>query len=400
MGIWSCIGTDTESVARALHDGRSGIGLQPERLDYGYHSALTGLVPTPEITRQMLDRHTRAGLAEQTQYAYMAARQALEAARLDEDWLKEHEAGCIFGNDSSARSVIEASNIMDEKHDTAMLGYGLVFQLMTSTVSMNLSRIFHLSGTSFTVSAACASGSHAIGTAAMLIRSGMQDVVLCGGAQETGLKSVPSFDALGAFSMRMDAPQEASRPFDRERDGLVPSGGAAALVVEEMDHALRRGTPILAEVAGYGTSSGGTVSVPDETACATAMERALKDAGLEPRDIDYINAHATSTPLGDRCEAVALDRLFAGEHALVSSTKSMTGHECWMAGASEAVYSTLMMQRGFVAPNINLTNPDEAAARLRLTPETVETEVRTVLSNSFGFGGTNAALVLKSMRDS
>jgi 3-oxoacyl-[acyl-carrier-protein] synthase-1 len=397
MGIWSCLGTDTESVAQALHDGRSGIGLQPERLDYGYRSALTGLVPTPEITRQMLDRHTRAGLAEQTQYAYMAARQALEAARLDDDYLKEHEVGCIFGNDSSARSVIEASNIMDEKHDTAMLGYGLVFQLMTSTVSMNLSRIFHLSGTSFTVSAACASGSHAIGTAAMLIRSGMQDIVLCGGAQEVGLKSVPSFDALGAFSMRMNAPQEASRPFDRERDGLVPSGGAAALVVEDMEHALRRGAPILAEVAGYGTSSGGTVSVPDETACATAMERALRDAGLEPRDIDYINAHATSTPLGDQCEAAALDRLFAREHALVSSTKSMTGHECWMAGASEAVYSTLMMQRGFVAPNINLTHPDEAAAHLNLTPETVETEVHTVLSNSFGFGGTNAALVLKKI---
>ncbi len=398
MGIWSCIGQSLDSVARALHAGESGIGLRPERLDYGYRSALSGLVPTPEITKAMLDRHTRAGLSEQAQYAYMAAREALEGAGLDADYLKAHEAGCIFGNDSSAGSVIEASNIMDEKHDTAMLGYGLVFQLMTSTVSMNLSRIFHLSGTSFTVSAACASGSHAIGTAMMMIRSGMQDIILCGGAQETGLKSMPSFDALGAFSMRMDSPKEASRPFDKDRDGLVPSGGAAALVLEEMEHAKRRGATILAEVAGYGTSSGGTVSQPDETACTVAMERALKDAGLAPKDIDYVNAHATSTPLGDRCEAAALDRLFTGEHALISSTKSMTGHESWMAGASEAVYSTLMMQRGFVAPNINLREPDEAAARLRLTAETVETEVRAVLSNSFGFGGTNAALVLREVR--
>ena len=205
-----------------------------------------------------------------------------------------------------------------------------------------------------------------------------------------------SFDALGAFSIRMDDPQRASRPFDRDRDGLVPSGGAAALVLEEYEHARRRGATILAKVVGYGFSSnGGGISQPSDDGCVVAMTRALESAGLQADDVDYINAHATSTPQGDMYEAKALDRMFRGRHALISSTKSMTGHECWMAGASEAVYSVLMMQNNFVAPNINLENPDECAEGLNLAAKRVDTEVGTVLSNSFGFGGTNSALVIK-----
>lgn len=399
MGIWSCLGTDIETVKQSLYEGKSGIGIQPERLEYGYRSALTGVVEEPVITKKMLDRHTRAGMPEEARYAYMSSLQAFAQANVSDEYLREHEVGCIFGNDSSAQPVIEASKIMDEKHDSAMLGYGLIFQSMNSTVNMNLSTIFHLRGVNFTISAACASGSHSIGLGFMLIKQGLQDMVLCGGAQETNYYSMASFDALGAFSIRMNEPTKASRPFDRDRDGLIPSGGAASLVLEDYEHAKARGANILAEVVGYGFSSnGGGISQPSDDGSVIAMTRALEMSDVEADDVDYINAHATSTHQGDMYEAMALNRMFEGKHALISSTKSMTGHECWMAGASEAVYSILMMQNNFVAPNINFENPDEYSEKMNLATETVETEVNTVLSNSFGFGGTNSALVLKKFK--
>lgn len=399
MGIWSCLGTDIETVKQSLFEGKSGIGLCPERLEYGYRSGLSGIVEEPVITKQMIDRHTRAGMSEEARYAYMASRQAFEQAGISDDYLRENEVGCIFGNDSSAKPVIESSKIMDEKHDSAMLGYGLIFQSMNSTVNMNLSTIFHLRGVNFTISAACASGSHSIGLGYMLIKQGLQDMILCGGAQETNYYSMASFDALGAFSIRMDEPTKASRPFDRDRDGLIPSGGAAALVLEDYDHAIARGATILAEVVGYGFSSnGGGISQPSDEGSVIAMARAMQDASVTPDEIDYINAHATSTPQGDMYEAMAINRLFQGKHALVSSTKSMTGHECWMAGASEIVYSIIMMQNNFVAPNINFENPDEHSAHLNLVTKTTPAELKTVLSNSFGFGGTNSALVIKKIK--
>ena len=398
MGIWSCLGTDIETVKESLYYGKSGIGIQQERLEYGYRSGLTGIVESPVITKQMLDRHTRAGMSEEAQYAYMASRQAFEQAGIDNQYLLDNEVGCIFGNDSSAKPVIESSKIMDEKHDSAMLGYGLIFQSMNSTVNMNLSTIFHLRGVNFTISAACASGSHSIGLGYMLIKQGLQDMILCGGAQETNYYSMASFDALGAFSVRMDDPTKASRPFDKNRDGLIPSGGAAALVLEDYDHAVARGATILAEIVGYGFSSnGGGISEPSDDGSVNAMSRAMKDAEVQLDDIDYINAHATSTHQGDMYEAIALDRLFHGQRALISSTKSMTGHECWMAGASEVVYSIIMMKNNFVAPNINFENPDEYSEKINLTAKTVDMEVNTVLSNSFGFGGTNSALVIKNI---
>lgn len=397
MGIWSCLGKDLKEVCDALRAGRSGIGVDQARLDYGYRSGLTGIVERP-VLKKLLDRRSRVGLSEEAEYAYMASREAFENAGITAEMLEEEEVGIIFGNDSSARPVVEAARIMDEKHDSAMLGSGLIFQSMNSTVTMNLSTIFHLRGINFTVSAACASGSHAIGLGYAMIKQGLQKTVLCGGAQEVNCYAMATFDALGAFSIRMDHPEAASRPFDQGRDGLVPSGGAAAVVLEDYDHAVARGAKILAEVVGYGFSSnGGGISQASDEGSVVAMQRALADAAMKPSDIDYINAHATSTPQGDHYEALALSRLFGGSDTWVSSTKSMTGHECWMAGASEVVYSLLMMQHGFVAPNINLNEPDEAAATLRLARETVECEVKTVLSNSFGFGGTNSALVLRGM---
>ena len=396
MGIWSCLGTTIEQVAESLKTGKSGIGVEEKRLEYGYRSPLTGIVPKPEL-KGLIDRHLRRGLSEEAEYAYMASLQAFKMAGVSQEWLDTNECGCIFGNDSSAKPVIEAHEILLEKHDTELLGQSYLFQAMNSTVTMNLSTIFRLKGVNFTVSAACASGSHSAGLAYMMIRSGLQDMVLCGGAQETNYYSMASFDAIGAFSKNTANPRGASRPFDKNRDGLVPSGGGAALVLEDYDHAVARGANIIAEVLGYGFSSNGTsvISQPSDEGCERAMRRAMEDAGVKACDIDYINAHATGTRQGDVFEAMAIDRIFRGKHALVSSTKSMTGHECWMAGASELVYSLIMMNSGFVAPNINLEEPDESAAHLNLARGTVFTPVTTVLSNSFGFGGTNSAIVLR-----
>lgn len=394
MGIWSCLGKNLDEVRQSLYEGKSGIGIEQARLDYGYRSGLTGIVERPQL-KGLIDRRLRMGMPEEAEYAYMASREAFANAKVDDNYLLENEVGVIFGNDSSAKPVIEAANIMAEKHDSALLGSGYIFQSMNSTVNMNMSTIFHLRGINFSVSAACASGSHSIGLGYMFIKQGLQDMVLCGGAQETNYYSMATFDALAAFSARMDEPTKSSRPFDRDRDGLIPSGGAAALVLEDYDHAVARGADIICEITGYGFSSnGGGISQPSDTGSVIAMERALKDAGLTPADIDYVNAHATSTPQGDMFEAMALNRLFNGQKAWISSTKSMTGHECWMAGASEIVYSTLMMQHGFVAPNINFENPDEYSKDLKLATSTVETQINTVLSNSFGFGGTNSALII------
>jgi 3-oxoacyl-[acyl-carrier-protein] synthase-1 len=398
MGIWSCLGTSTDEVCESLRQGKSGIVMESERLSYGYQSGLTGIVKTP-VLKGLLDRHLRRGFSEEAEYAYMASLEAFRMAGIDDAYLTANEVGCIFGNDSSAKPVIEAAKIMEEKRDSELLGQNYIFQSMNSTVNMNLSTAFHLKGVNFTISAACASGSHSIGIAYMLVKQGLQDMVLCGGAQETNYYSMASFDAIGAFSKRMDEPTKASRPFDRDRDGLVPSGGAAALVLEDYEHALARGANILAEVKGYGFSSNGTaiISQPSDEGCVIAMMRAMKDAGVDASDIDYINAHATSTLQGDKYEAIALDRLFHGKHALISSTKSMTGHECWMAGASEIVYSLIMMQNNFVAPNINFENPDEFSEKLNIAKVTTEAEIKTVLSNSFGFGGTNSALIISKL---
>ena len=397
MGIWSCIGRNKEEVSASLRAGKSGIGYDEARKEYGFRSPLTGIVETPDL-KALLHRRLRTGMSQEAMYAFMAAREAFDQAGIEEQYLLDNEVGILFGNDSTALPTVEMHEMMLEKHDTALLGSGLIFQSMNSTVNMNLSTIFHLRGINFSVSAACASGSHSIGLGAMFIRQGLQDMVLVGGAQEVNPYSMAAFDALGTFSGRVNEPTKASRPFDINRDGLVPSGGAAALVLEDYDHAIARGATILAEVCGYGFSSnGGGISQPSSEGSFIAMQRALEDAHVAPEDIDYVNAHATSTKQGDEEEAIALTRLFGGKRAWVSSTKSMTGHECWMAGASEAVYSILMMQQGFVAPNINLEQVDPSAETLRLAKETIETPLHTVLSNSFGFGGTNSALVLRTL---
>jgi len=395
IGIYACIGKNLDEVRDSLYRGKSGIGIEEIRKDYGYRSPLTGIVERPAL-KGVLERRLRVGLAEEAEYAYVATAEAMQTAGIDMDYLDRNEVGIFYGNDSSSKAVIEAHNTVAEKRDTTLLGSGAVFQSMNSTVTMNLSTIFRLRGINMTISAACASGSHSIGLGYMFIKQGLQDVVLCGGAQETNFYSMGSFDALSAFSIRIDEPTKASRPFDAARDGLIPSGGAASLILEDYDHAIRRGATIYAEIAGYGFSSNGkNISQPSDDGCCIAMERALNDARIAAAEVDYVNAHATSTPQGDMYEAIALDRLFGATRPLVSSTKSMTGHECWMAGASEVLYSILMMQNDFVAPNINFETPDEYSAKLNIAAKTVDTKLDVVLSNSFGFGGTNSALLIK-----
>ncbi len=396
MGIWSCIGQDLQTVTESLKQGRSGIIFDPQRLEYGLQSGLTGNVPRPDL-KPLLPRKFRATMSEDSEYAYMAARQAFEQAGITDEYLRDKEVGIIFGNDYNVH-ILDSNNIMQEEHNSLMLGPNALFQSETSSVTMNLSTIFHLKGINFCVGAACASSSHAIGLASLLIRQGMQDTILAGGSCTVDMRGAAATDALEAISRNNENPGESSRPFDTDRDGMVPSGGAAALVLEDYDHAVARGATILAEIAGYGFSSNGIedISTPNAEAEYIAMQRALADAGLQPSDIDYVNAHGTSTFLGDIEEAKALTKLFS-QKPYISSTKSMTGHENWMAGASEVLYSILMMQNGFVAPNINLEHKIEEARDLNIAAETVYTPIKTVLSNSSGMGGTNSALVIKSI---
>jgi 3-oxoacyl-[acyl-carrier-protein] synthase-1 len=398
IGIYSCIGKNLAEVTESLRFGKSGIILSSERKDYGYRSGLTGYVERP-VLKPLLDRRARMMLPEQGEFAYMATVEALKTATLEPDYIASHETGILYGNDSTIEPVIHSADVVRAKKNTMMVGSGSVFQTMNSTVTMNLASIFKLKGVNFTVGGACASGSHTIGLGYILIKHGYQDCIICGGAQEINVYSMGSFDALGVFSTKENDPAGACRPFDRDRDGLVPSGGAATVIVESLEHALKRGAPILAEILGYGFSSNGEqISTPTVDGPKRAMEMAIKDSGLPLSDIDYINAHATSTPAGDSAEAKAIFDIFGDKCPYISSTKSMTGHECWMAGSSEVVYSILMAQNGFIAPNINFANPDEDSRKLKIVAETIDCEINTFASNSFGLGGTNSVLVIKKWK--
>ena len=398
LGIYSCIGKNLDEVRQSLYEGRSGIIMVPERKEFGYRSGLTGFVERPNL-KHLLDRRARIMMPEHAEYAYVATKEAMQVAGVDEDYFDKNEVGIIYGNDSCAEAVIQGIDKIREKKDTILVGSASVFQVLNSTINMNLSTIFKLKGINLTLSAACASGSHSIGLGYMFIKNGLQNMIVCGGGQETNIYSMPNFDALGAFSIMESNPTKASRPFDRDRDGLVPSGGGATVILESLESAQKRGANILAEVIGYGFSSNGAhISNPSVDGPARSLKHALKDAGLNAADIQYLNAHATSTPAGDASEAKAIFEVFGHDMPYISSTKGMTGHECWMAGASEVVYSTLMMKNGFIAPNINFENPDDDSAKLNIVTKTLEKKFDVYLSNSFGFGGTNSSLVIKDLK--
>ena len=398
MGIYSCLGKTLDEVRDSLYTGKSGIILDQARKEMGFRSGLTAYLEVPDLKKE-LSRNQRVYMPEQAKYAYCATVDALKHAGITQDYLDSHEVGLLYGNDSSADAVVKSVDTMREKKDTTLVGSGAIFQSMNSTVTMNLACIFKLKGINLTVSGACASGSHAIGLGALLIKNGLQDMIVCGGAQEVNPFSIGSFDGISAFSVRESDPTKASRPFDRDRDGLVPGGGAATVIIESYESAVKRGAPILAEVLSYGFSSNGDhISVPNVDGPSRSLKMAIDLAGIDIREIGYVNAHATSTPVGDKNEAKALYNVFGNYKPEITSTKSQTGHEMWMAGASEVIYSMLMMKNDFIAPNINFENPDEDSAKLNIPSKRVEKKFDVFLSNSFGFGGTNSTLIVKNIK--
>ena len=394
IGIVSCLGIGCQEVAQALHRGVSGIVIDETRRERGFISPLTGKLPEchPE---KFLNRKQRKTMPDFAQHSYVAVVEALARAGLEKEQLANDRTGLIFGCDSSCLAAIEQVETLKRSGETHKLGSGLVFRSMTSSITLNLNVLLGIKGASWTLSSACSSSAHAIGQAADLIALGRQERVICGGAQEINWESMCSFDALGAFSRRLDEPTRASRPFDADRDGLVPSGGAAALVLEDFDLARARGTEILGEITGYGFSSDGlNLSVPGPDGLARAMRQALKEAGRKPEEIDYLCAHATSTPAGDRAEARNIKLVFGSRQPLIGALKSMTGHELWMAGAATAVYAVIMAENCFLAPTINFQTGDEDTTGLNILTRTQPGRPRTLLINSAGFGGSNASLLL------
>src|SRR5690606_2053230 len=286
MGIYSCLGKNLEEVKESLYTGTSGIILEEKRKEFGFRSGLTGMVEEPDL-KDLLSRRQRLSLGEEGAYAYVATLEALKNAGIDQHYLDQHEVGVLYGNDSTAKSVIESVDKLREKRDTTLVGSGAIFKAMNSSVTMNLSTIFKLTGINFTVSAACASGSHAIGIAYQLIKSGLQDCIICGGTQEINELAMGSFDGLGVFSVNDAEPRAASRPFDKSRDGLVPSGGAATIIVESYESAKKRNAVILGEIIGYGFSSNGDhISTPNVEGPTLAMKKALDQAQIKPSEID------------------------------------------------------------------------------------------------------------------
>lgn len=393
VGIVSCIGSGIKKVTDSLKSGKSGIVIDKNRIEYGFRSALTGAISDfvpPQIDRKKIRTMTEYGL-----WAYASVLEAIEMSGWSKDEIANERTGLIIGNDSSAIATVKQVEIAKKEKSTFPIGASLVFQSLNSTVTMNLNTILGNKGASWTISGACASGGHSIGQGAELIINGRQDRMICGGVQEINWEAISSFDATNAFSLRTSDPQCASRPFDKSRDGLIPSGGAAIILLERYDFAKKRGAEILGEVLAYAFSSDGShLTVPT----GDGMERCIKECiyrGEMPLDkIDYISAHATSTPIGDAVEAGAISRVFGEDMPFVSSVKSMVGHEMWMAGASQVVYALIMKKNGFIAKNLNFTEQEDAAPKLNIVKETLDKRPEIILCNSAGFGGTNSCLLI------
>ncbi len=405
VGAISVLGLDHASIAKSLYEGSSGITADLDRLKVGFRSPLTGHI-VGFNGASYLSRKERKTMSEFVQQAYVATLQAIEQAALPKELLQSSRCGIIFGNDSTVEACFELAALRREPDLTSSLGSGHMFKIMNSTLSMNLGVLLGISGGSWTISAACASGLLAIGQAADAIRLGRQDIMVCGAAQELGAETISAFDGLGAFSVNEEA-HKASRPFDVKRDGLVPSGGAAALILEEYEHAKKRNAPILGEICGFGYSSDGCELVaPSRTGLAYAMRMALNDAKMQPSDITEINAHATSTPQGDAAEAHNMQTVFTPEYLeqcakdpskaklKVLALKALTGHEFWMAGSAQVVYACLMAQKGFCAGSPNFEKGDAETHCIPVLNKSIDTPPRTMLCNAAGFGGSNSSLIV------
>ena len=395
MGIWSCIGQDIQTVTESLRAGRSGIIFDPERLEYGLQSGLRGNVPRPDL-KLLLPRKFRATMSEDAEYAYMAARQAFEQSGITDDYLRNNEVGVIFGSDSISSGKVNGAKILREERSSLLMGAGALFQSETSSVTMNLSGIFHLKGINLCTSAGCASSAYAVGLAMTLIRQGFQDVVLVGGANETSVYGAALLDGIDSISIQNECPEKASRPYDKQRDGHVLSGGGAALVLEDYEHAKQRGASIIAELVGYGFSTDGTfVFDRDYRSIVRSMTRALNNADVSPSDVDYVNSCASSSIFDDCVDAKAMHELFAGTNTVVGSTESQTGHEHNMIGASKIIYTLLMMQNEFVAPTINMEELIPEAKGLNIVVKTTNKKLHTCMVVTSGAGNTNCTVIIR-----
>lgn len=396
MGIWSSIGQDLQTVTESLKKGRSGIIFDQSRLDYGLQSGLVGNVPRPDLT--FLPRQERIMLSEDAEYAYMAARQAFEQSGLTDELRNNQEVGIIWSNDMNSHQK-EFLQIMEQEHCPALIGYNALPKSAVASAAMNLAQLFHLSGINMNVSAACPGGIHAMGVASMYIQSGMQDIILVGGSFENNNESLYQLTNDATFiDTRYNAtPHLASRPFDKAAVGAIPSGGAAALVLEEYEHAVARGATVLAEVTGYGFANGHVEAYykPMWKPILMAMQKAIQKAKLSVSELSLIMSYADSWLLSAQTEAIALSKFCESHRIPITATESITGHEGTMSGVARTIFSVLMMQEGFIAPTINLTDPIDEAKDLHIIKETTPAQIDKVLITAGGLGGIFNAIVIQ-----
>ena len=391
VGIKSCIGNTYNDVLESLKLGKSGIVSNSSYAEMGFRSQVSGSMDID--FSQLIDRKLLRFMGESAAYSYLAAQDAIGMASLSEEQLDSPRVGIVAGSGgASTRVMVTTADIAREKGPKRIGPYA-VTKSMGSSISAILGTAFKIKGVNYSISSACATSAHCIGHGADLIKSGQQDIVIAGGGEDEHWSSSSLFDAMGALSSNFnDNPSIASRPYDKNRDGFVISGGAGILILEEEEHAKKRNANILAKLSGYyATSDGYDMVAPSGEGALRCMEGALKSYGS---DVDYINTHGTSTPVGDIAELNAINELFGDNSPVISSTKSMTGHSLGATGAQEAIYSIMMLRDKFIAPSINIEDLCDEAKGLRLNTETTSSEINSAMSNSFGFGGTNASLIL------
>jgi 3-oxoacyl-[acyl-carrier-protein] synthase-1 len=390
LGIVSCIGSNVQQTLDSLKKGRSGISKNSTYEEMGFRSHVSGSININ--LSELIDRKILRFMSEASGFGYLAAQEALHNASINLEEMTTERVGIVAGSGgASSAAQIEASDIARARGPKRIGPYA-VTKTMGSTVSAILGTTLKLQGVNYSISSACSTSAHCIGHAAELIQLGKQDIIIAGGAEQEHWTSSSMFDAMGALSSQYNySPEKASRPFDLDRDGFVIAGGAGMLVLEEEEHAIKRNAPIIARLQGYCANSDGFDMVsPSGDGAARCMSEAMKIHGS---DIDYINAHGTSTPVGDLAELNAIKKVFGGSAPIIGSTKSMTGHSLGATGAQEAIYSILMMQHDFIAPSINIDNLVEEADGLKISQSMIEKKLNAVMSNSFGFGGTNASLI-------
>lgn len=396
IGIVSCLGNDKQAVLESLQQGRSGIKFKQEYADMGMRSHVAGSVDID--TSELIDRKVRRFMGDAAAFSYISMQQAISDAKLEQDMVSNIRTGIIMGSGgASSASQVEAADILREK-GIRRVGPYMVTKTMASTVSACLATPFHIKGVNYSISSACATSTHCIGNAYELIQLGKQDIIFAGGGEEEHWTLSMLFDGMGALSTEYnDTPEKASRTYDADRDGFVIAGGGATVVVEELEHALKRGAPIYAEIVGYGaTSDGADMVAPSGEGAVRCMQMATQsiEGGL-----DYINTHGTSTPVGDSKELYAIKETFGDSIPPISSSKSLAGHSLGASGAQEAIYTLLMMENNFIQASANIENLDEAARGMPIVTERQDdVDINIAMSNNFGFGGTNACLVMQKYK--